>query len=89
MEIVMWILLFLIGLLVLAGAFFLFMRWRFSAKVTAKKPKQYLDPATWNDDEVTVGWVGHSTILINLYGYRILTDPVFGKEQEFLLGFIN
>lgn len=87
MEIVVWILLFIVGLLVLAGAFFLFMRWLFSAKVTAKKPKQYLDPATWNDDEVTVGWVGHSTILINLYGYRILTDPVFGKRVGISLGF--
>jgi L-ascorbate metabolism protein UlaG (beta-lactamase superfamily) len=87
MEIIGWLFLFIIGLLVLAAAFFLFMRWRFSTKVEAKEPNQYLDPSTWNDEEVTVGWVGHATILINLYGYRILTDPVFGEKVGVSLGF--
>ena len=33
-------------------------------------------PATWNDNAVTLAWLGHATALINFYGLRILTDPV-------------
>lgn len=33
-------------------------------------------PATWNDNAVTLAWLGHATVLINFYGLRILTDPV-------------
>jgi L-ascorbate metabolism protein UlaG (beta-lactamase superfamily) len=34
------------------------------------------DPSTWSDDEVTVSWLGHATVLLNFYGTRLLTDPV-------------
>jgi L-ascorbate metabolism protein UlaG (beta-lactamase superfamily) len=34
------------------------------------------NPAQWNDDGVTVAWLGHATILINFFGITILTDPV-------------
>ena len=50
------------------------------------KPKQRLNPRKWRDDEVTVGWVGHSTVLINLYGLRVLTDPVLGTKIGVRLG---
>ncbi|MFM8437655.1 MAG: MBL fold metallo-hydrolase [Candidatus Kapaibacterium sp.] len=33
-------------------------------------------PSTWNNDAVTSCWIGHSTILINMHGTVILTDPV-------------
>jgi L-ascorbate metabolism protein UlaG (beta-lactamase superfamily) len=33
-------------------------------------------PATWQDNAVTLAWLGHATVLINFYGLRILTDPV-------------
>ncbi len=33
-------------------------------------------PLNWKDDELNIAWIGHSTILINFYGIRILTDPV-------------
>jgi L-ascorbate metabolism protein UlaG (beta-lactamase superfamily) len=33
-------------------------------------------PAAWNDNAVTLAWLGHATVLINFYGVRILTDPV-------------
>ena len=33
-------------------------------------------PATWNDNAVTVAWLGHATVLINFYGVHIITDPV-------------
>jgi len=33
-------------------------------------------PSDWKDDELNISWIGHSTILINIYGKIILTDPV-------------
>lgn len=37
-------------------------------------------PKQWANDRVTVCWIGHSTVLINLYGTTILTDPVLGEH---------
>lgn len=33
-------------------------------------------PATWDDDAITVAWLGHATVLIDFFGLRVLTDPV-------------
>ena len=33
-------------------------------------------PETWADDRLTAAWLGHATVLINFFGFRILTDPV-------------
>jgi L-ascorbate metabolism protein UlaG (beta-lactamase superfamily) len=33
------------------------------------------DPNTWPSDRITVTWIGHSTVLLNVYGTTILTDP--------------
>jgi L-ascorbate metabolism protein UlaG (beta-lactamase superfamily) len=43
-------------------------------------------PQTWSDNEVTMAWIGHSTMLINFYGVRILTDPVLGSRIGVHLG---
>jgi L-ascorbate metabolism protein UlaG (beta-lactamase superfamily) len=32
-------------------------------------------PSGWNDDSVTVAWLGHASVLINFYGTWLLTDP--------------
>lgn len=37
-----------------------------------EKPK----PLDWDDKKITAAWLGHSTVLINFYGVKILTDPV-------------
>lgn len=37
-------------------------------------------PALWNADDVNVGWIGHSTMLISIAGTTILTDPVFSDS---------
>lgn len=37
-------------------------------------------PADWRDTEVTFTWLGHSTILLNFFGTKILTDPVLGEK---------
>lgn len=33
------------------------------------------DPSAWSDDALTVAWLGHATILINICGTWLLTDP--------------
>ena len=33
-------------------------------------------PKTWDDSTLTAAWLGHSTVLINLCGFNIITDPV-------------
>lgn len=33
-------------------------------------------PDTWDDNAITLAWLGHATVLINFYGVRIVTDPV-------------
>ena len=32
-------------------------------------------PGRWDDNAITLAWLGHATVLINFYGVRILTDP--------------
>jgi L-ascorbate metabolism protein UlaG (beta-lactamase superfamily) len=34
------------------------------------------EPWKWSDAQVTLAWLGHSTVLINFFGVTILTDPV-------------
>jgi L-ascorbate metabolism protein UlaG (beta-lactamase superfamily) len=43
-------------------------------------PKARPTPATWSDQAVTGSCLGHSTVLMNLLGVRILTDPVFSTR---------
>ena len=43
---------------------------------TAARPR----PATWPEHGLTAAWLGHSTVLLNLDGVRILTDPVLGRR---------
>lgn len=38
------------------------------------------NPQSWSDDEISLSWIGHSTVLINLYGTWIITDPVLGER---------
>ena len=44
------------------------------------KPKYTPSPQTWDPNGVTAAWLGHSTVLLNFYGFTILTDPVLGKR---------
>ena len=44
-------------------------------------------PGLWKNDEINIAWIGHSTILINLHGKVILTDPVlFESIGVYLFG---
>jgi L-ascorbate metabolism protein UlaG (beta-lactamase superfamily) len=50
------------------------------------KPTPYRTPAhtpkplSWKANQVAFSWLGHSTVLLNLYGTTILTDPVILKR---------
>ncbi len=44
------------------------------------------DPASWRDDELTVAWLGHATVLINFYGTWLLTDPALRPRIGVQLG---
>ncbi|MBN1637707.1 MAG: MBL fold metallo-hydrolase [Ignavibacteriales bacterium] len=45
------------------------------------------NPTEWNDTDVTITWIGHSTILMNFFGVWILTDPVlFDRIGLYILG---
>ena len=44
------------------------------------------DPAHWSDNQITVAWLGHTTVLLNFYGIRILTDPALGNHIGISLG---
>jgi L-ascorbate metabolism protein UlaG (beta-lactamase superfamily) len=45
------------------------------------------NPALWKDTDLNIAWIGHSTVLINLYGTIILTDPVlFERVGLYILG---
>lgn len=38
------------------------------------------DPAAWSDNAITGSCLSHSTVLLNVLGVRILTDPVFSTR---------
>ncbi|MEO7599877.1 MAG: MBL fold metallo-hydrolase [Opitutus sp.] len=40
-------------------------------------PAHRPNPAGWRDDAITGSCLGHSTVLMNVLGARVLTDPVF------------
>jgi len=33
------------------------------------------EPARWDDNRITLAWLGHATVLVNFYGLRLITDP--------------
>jgi L-ascorbate metabolism protein UlaG (beta-lactamase superfamily) len=39
------------------------------------EPAHKPSPAAWQENAITLAWLGHATVLINFYGVRILTDP--------------
>jgi L-ascorbate metabolism protein UlaG (beta-lactamase superfamily) len=37
-------------------------------------------PAIWPDNRLTLSWLGHATVLFNLYGSWLLTDPALERR---------
>jgi L-ascorbate metabolism protein UlaG (beta-lactamase superfamily) len=44
------------------------------------------EPGRWRDDQLTVAWLGHATVLMNFYGAWILTDPALRTRVGVRLG---
>ena len=44
------------------------------------------EPAKWSDNEITLCWLGHATVLINFYGVHILTDPALYDRVGISMG---
>ena len=49
------------------------------------------EPHLWSDTAITGSCLGHSTVLLNFFGVRVLTDPVFSRRTgpgipPFILG---
>src|SRR5664279_3107008 len=38
------------------------------------------DPTQWKNDEINISWIGHSTVLMNIFGTIIVTDPVLFEK---------
>lgn len=49
-------------------------------------PPQVPDPARWPDRGLYAAWVGHSTVLLKMDGFTVLTDPVFSDRAGLNLG---
>jgi L-ascorbate metabolism protein UlaG (beta-lactamase superfamily) len=41
---------------------------------------QHPNPSTWPDDQLTVAWLGHATVLLNIHGSWVLTDPALERR---------
>ena len=54
----------------------LFREWTIKSCRPIASPLAKPDPSTWSNSHVTLAWLGHSTVLVNLFGVTILTDPV-------------
>ncbi len=68
-----------------------FLKWRRErAKKEIPGPESYNFPLAKNDpgflrqnrDQNTVTWIGHATLLLQMEGYNILTDPHFSKRTS-------
>lgn len=46
-------------------------------------------PEAWSDKHVTAAWLGHSTVLINFFGLKIVTDPVLFPRIGIRLPFLT
>ncbi len=46
-------------------------------------------PAEWPNDCLTATWLGHSTVLLNLFGLTVLTDPVLFSRCGIRLPFFT
>jgi L-ascorbate metabolism protein UlaG (beta-lactamase superfamily) len=44
------------------------------------------DPRDWRDDQLTLSWLGHATVLINFLGVWILTDPALRARVGLRVG---
>ncbi len=51
-----------------------------------QRPPAIPGPDRWPDRGLFAAWLGHSTVLVKINGFTILTDPVFSKRAGIHLG---
>jgi L-ascorbate metabolism protein UlaG (beta-lactamase superfamily) len=44
------------------------------------KPQYIPQPLSWSPEEITSAWLGHSSVLVNFFGFNVLTDPVLFRR---------
>src|SRR5512146_3559031 len=44
------------------------------------------DPRAWPDTGLYAAWLGHTTVLLKIDGFTVLTDPVFSRRIGLGLG---
>lgn len=49
-------------------------------------PPRVPDPRSWPDRGVFATWLGHTTVLLKIDGFTVLTDPVFSERAGLRLG---
>jgi L-ascorbate metabolism protein UlaG (beta-lactamase superfamily) len=49
-------------------------------------PRHKPSPSAWSDNQITLAWLGHATVLVNFYGVWMITDPVFFPRIGVSLG---
>ena len=55
--------------------------------LTGSASKYQPTPELWSDNDISIAWIGHSTLLMNIHGTIVLTDPVlFEKIGVRILG---
>jgi L-ascorbate metabolism protein UlaG (beta-lactamase superfamily) len=53
------------------------------------RPEHVPDPGTWPDRGLHAAWLGHSTVLLKIDGFTVLTDPVFSIRAGIHLGLVT
>ncbi|MEJ7578156.1 MAG: MBL fold metallo-hydrolase [Pyrinomonadaceae bacterium] len=46
-------------------------------------------PHEWRDDQLTIAWLGHASVLINFYGTWLLTDPALRSRVGVRVGAVT
>ncbi len=54
-----------------------------------RTPEHLPNPAAWPDRGLFAAWLGHSTVLLKIDGFTILTDPVFSDRAGIHLGLMT
>ncbi len=47
------------------------------------------NPFSWPDTGLHAAWLGHSTVLVKINGFTILTDPIFSEHAGIHLGVLS
>lgn len=53
------------------------------------EPAHIPDPSQWPDHGLHAAWIGHSTVLLKIDGYTVLTDPIFSNYAGVHVGMVS